>query len=201
MANATNNKPGNKTNNVNATMKPINATDKPKPPTIEPEPTPEPIETPVTETETESTRKKVKWTRANEILTITFPDGKTANFNIEKVFPGFKTLSTDVMKHIVEYGVKQILADKTAFGKNEKPANSLIIEMMEKRFDDLTNGIIRSNEKQSKTVKIEKSALSAIEDKEKLIAMKTLIDSGMLTGYVLTPEQIKIIETPVVETP
>jgi len=198
MANATNNKSGN----VNATMKPINATDKPKPPTIE---TPKPIETPVTETETtettETLRKKVKWTRTNEMLSITFPTGESAIFDIEKVFPGFKTLANDVMKHVVEYGLKQILADKTAFGKNEKPANSLIIDMMDKRFTDLTNGIIRSNEKTSKTVKIEKSALSAIEDKEKLIAMKTLIDSGMLTGYTLTPEQIKIIETPVVETP
>lgn len=192
---------GNKTtstaeNNVNANgnnvaMTPANTPIDPpvaNPETTTPETT--------TTTETETKRVKIKWsmeTIENVPFSVcTFPTGETAKFDVSRIFPDFNKM-TEIQKFTVNYGIKQFLTDKTAFPKNEKPGVEMLVKIMTERYDDLVNGKTRTNESKTKTAKMDKSKLESITDITQLTAMAEMINMGIVTGYKLTPEQLKIL--------
>ena len=79
--------------------------------------------------------KQIRWTLMNRVATATFPNGKTAEFDLTLIDGNNETL----MKF---YGIKQWLTDKTARTKEEKLSDSEKIEVMTDHFDGMVeNGI------------------------------------------------------------
>ena len=79
--------------------------------------------------------KQIRWTLMNHVATATFPNGKTAEFDLTLIDGNNETL----MKF---YGIKQWLTDKTARTKDEKLSDSEKIEVMTDHYDGMIeNGI------------------------------------------------------------
>jgi uncharacterized protein YeeX (DUF496 family) len=79
--------------------------------------------------------KQIRWTLMDHIATATFPNGKTAKFDLTLIDGNNETL----MKF---YGIKQWLTDKTARTKEEKLTDNEKVDVMTDHFDGMIeNGI------------------------------------------------------------
>ncbi len=133
-------------------------------------------------------KKKTTWKRpdGSTILGATMPSGKSASFDLSRIWPEFLK-GTLVQMGLQEYGVKQFLSDKTAFKSDEKPSDATIAQTWIDRFEGLVDGKLRVNAQRTDMVKVEKSKMVAVKDYDTLIMMRDVL------GLPLTPEQKDII--------